>query len=600
LPGGSICRRKSIEPPSASRFNPYDDPLPAPSSPTAASITVRQTLDLLDGPFASLSNGFVRGEYSLWLGSGLSRDRIIGLNGVLHKLIEFLRIRANPGNGNPYKRALDDVLAHANLSDAERARVSYATESANWGDLQIILQRLIEKYSTVLNVTVSGQVPDYLLWNGTSFPETFSTEEPDAEHLCVAILALEGVVTNIASANWDGLLEAAANELGQDQTLYRVCITEADFRGPSTAARLLKFHGCAIRAIQQEAVYRRLLIARSSQIVDWILNPNFQLMREELVSLAAQNRTLMIGMSAQDVNVKQIFGAARNRLEWNWSDDPPPHVFAEDRIGTDQQTILQIAYGEAAFASNESAILDRSCLRAYAKSLLVALVLKVIASKICALMREVTAPGLGAADFDELARGVDQLRNLAAGAAEPDRLAFVRALVRHLSRAKAILQEGRSVAEVKPRYRPISHRPMHIVPYDPNLTPTGQREAASALALFGLGHAARHWTVQADDPDNPRSGAMKIVSPNGSARAFFVAHTTEAIKLFKDGVYSEDEEDVILVHSTERVEQQQRSPSREFGRHGKPGVRHIEMNKMLRTANGIADLNHLFLREIVP
>jgi hypothetical protein len=40
----------------------------------------------------------------------------------------------------------------------------------------------------------------------------------------------------------------------------------------------------------------------------------------------------------------------------------------------------------------------------------VALVLKVISSKICALMREVTAPNLGPADFDQLARGIDELR----------------------------------------------------------------------------------------------------------------------------------------------------------------------------------------------
>jgi hypothetical protein len=292
-----------------------------------------------------------------------------------------------------------------------------------------------------------------------------------------------------------------------------------------------------------------------------------------------------------------MFGAAEHLLAWNWSDDPPPHVFAEDAIGTDQRVILQISYKDA-FARSEAAILDRSCVRAYGKPLLVALVIKVITSKICALMREVTAPGFGPADFDQLTRGIDSLRNLAAEAAEPDRLAYVRALVRHLTRAKAILQEGESPSNATARYRPITHRPTHIAPGDPNLTPTGQREAANALALLGLGHEARYWAVQADDPDNPRSGAIRVTSPNGSARIMFVAHTTQAIRLFKDGVYSEDDEDVILIHSTERVQPQQRSPSREIGRLGKLRARHIEMSEMLQTANGFADLNLRFRQEM--
>jgi hypothetical protein len=125
----------------------------------------------------------------------------------------------------------------------------------------------------------------------------------------------------------------------------------------------------------------------------------------------------------------------------------------------------------------------------------VSLVLKVISSKICALMREVTAPNLAPADFDQLARGIDQLRNLAAEAAEPDRLAFVRALVRHLARAKVMLQEGRSVADAESPYRPISHRPTHIAPLDPILTPTGQREAASVDIREGM--ARRRPTLRA-------------------------------------------------------------------------------------------------------
>jgi hypothetical protein len=93
--------------------------------PTADSITVQETLDLLSGPFASLSAAFNRSEYSLWLGSGISRDRVIGLNGILHKLVEFLRTHIDPFDVTcPYRLALDMVLDHANLSpDEKRSRL---------------------------------------------------------------------------------------------------------------------------------------------------------------------------------------------------------------------------------------------------------------------------------------------------------------------------------------------------------------------------------------------------------------------------------------------------------------------------------------------
>lgn len=51
--------------------------------PTAASISIKETLELLDGDYASDAEGFVQGSYALWLGSGISRGRVIGLDGVL-------------------------------------------------------------------------------------------------------------------------------------------------------------------------------------------------------------------------------------------------------------------------------------------------------------------------------------------------------------------------------------------------------------------------------------------------------------------------------------------------------------------------------------
>jgi hypothetical protein len=152
--------------------------------PNAATISVRQTIELLDGPFASLAAAFNRGEYALWLGSAISRERVAALNGVLSKLIEFLRIRITAADECPYRRALNQVIDIANPSEHERGRISFAQDSAAWPDLPVLLKRLAEKYSTVLAVSVEGQPDaDYLLWEGTDFAHTFANEEPDAEHL---------------------------------------------------------------------------------------------------------------------------------------------------------------------------------------------------------------------------------------------------------------------------------------------------------------------------------------------------------------------------------------------------------------------------------
>ena len=74
--------------------------------PTAATITMKETLDLLDGPYLAVSEGVTEGLYAFWLGSGISRERVIGLDGVLAKLVEFLRTRASSAADGGHSKAL--------------------------------------------------------------------------------------------------------------------------------------------------------------------------------------------------------------------------------------------------------------------------------------------------------------------------------------------------------------------------------------------------------------------------------------------------------------------------------------------------------------
>ncbi|MCJ7871482.1 SIR2 family protein [Phaeobacter sp. J2-8] len=264
--------------------------------PTAKSISVAETIELLDGPLSSFSEGFQAGLYALWLGSGISRERVVGLDGVLAKLLENLRLRIT-GTDCEHRRTLQSILGLADLSAGEMSQVDLNQPVASWPIQGILIDRLWNKYSKVLGSEVQGQSFDYLLWDVLDFPGTFSAQRADAEHLAIAMLVLEGVVSDLATANWDGLLEAAMVELGRPSETFRVAVTGGDLHGPPGIGTLYKFHGCAKRAIENEAQYRSLLVARETAITHWGQNANFTQMRQQLRALIARSRTLMIGLS---------------------------------------------------------------------------------------------------------------------------------------------------------------------------------------------------------------------------------------------------------------------------------------------------------------
>src|SRR6266852_2036129 len=93
--------------------------------PAAATISVRETLDLLDGSFLALAQGVGQGRYALWLGSGISRDRVPDLKGVIKKILSYLRDRINPADPNcRFLIALKEILKLAELSSAEEVGVA--------------------------------------------------------------------------------------------------------------------------------------------------------------------------------------------------------------------------------------------------------------------------------------------------------------------------------------------------------------------------------------------------------------------------------------------------------------------------------------------
>src|SRR5471032_1696512 len=90
--------------------------------PPAATISVRDTLDLLDKSFPTFAQGIADGRYAFWLGSGISLGVVPGLRGVVETVIEFLRANRDPADAAcKFNYALEEVFQLAGLNAGQIA-----------------------------------------------------------------------------------------------------------------------------------------------------------------------------------------------------------------------------------------------------------------------------------------------------------------------------------------------------------------------------------------------------------------------------------------------------------------------------------------------
>ncbi|MFX6869035.1 hypothetical protein ABTH37_18610, partial [Acinetobacter baumannii] len=120
----------------------------------------------------------------------------------------------------------------AQPSPDEWGRIDLDQVPTTWPDYEILAARLVNNYARMLNVTVDGEEADYLLWNVLDAANVYSDPaiEPDAEHLCLAALAIEGVASEMPTANWDNLIERAVQRLAGNQPVMRVVVAPNDVR----------------------------------------------------------------------------------------------------------------------------------------------------------------------------------------------------------------------------------------------------------------------------------------------------------------------------------------------------------------------------------
>jgi hypothetical protein len=572
--------------------------VPGATSTSATSISVLETLELLDNEFASLAHAVAEGRYTFWLGSGISRSRVDGLREVIPRVLEFLRSRIDPIDPNClYKKAMEEALGFANLSTEEQKEVRLDRATHTWPILEMVVLRLTGEYSNLLNVRIHGQPADYLVWEAVDVVSSFASigVDPDCEHYCIAVLALEGLLPNIVSANWDGLIERALEDLTtNDQVIMSIRVRPDDLREPNLRSQLIKIHGCAVRARHDETEYRRYLVGSKTQILTWPHDEDHRVMRQALVLLATTTPTLMIGLSGQDTNIQDIFAEAKEAMAWPWPGERPALVFAEDAIQQYQRTILQITYGTS-YESHAPDIEASAHVRAFAKPLLVALVLHNLATKMAAFAVQAHAPNVSTAtDAAEIAKGLVNLRDAVAAHTDGDRYLFIIGFLGSLSRAMAQFQEGH-VSPGSVPYRAVSGNPVHEIPSEPGLSTGGMPQLAMALGLLGLGLGDGSWDLTHNSgTGDPRDCPIEAVSASGTARVFFAANQSAAMQLELSGGFDPTDDDVIVIHSMNPLPAMPRSPVATVGRTGHGGPRDVDMRDLLTSADDLADLRRQF------
>jgi hypothetical protein len=66
-----------------------------------------------------------------------------------------------------------------------------------------------------------------------------------------------------------------------------------------------------VYATKEPAVFRKYLTGGRTQITEWPDNPEFAAMVNTVISVATNQKTMLLGLSIQDYNLQTIFSKAK-------------------------------------------------------------------------------------------------------------------------------------------------------------------------------------------------------------------------------------------------------------------------------------------------
>ena len=578
----------------------------------AVTMSMLDVLRKLDGEFAEVAAAFENGEFALWVGSGISRGAP-NLGKLIERAMEFLRKgAADPATADDFTPALEEALRIAEANQADVAP-HLNTAFENWPEVlrTDVIGRLWNEYSELLDVRVPNKDDDYLLWDGIDVREAFANPPPPAaEHLAIAILVLEGVAQEIASANWDGFIEAAVDRLGRGCSGNLQVVVDPDhLRDGAAKARLLKFHGCIIHATQDPAKYRQFLTGSATQINDWANNGLFAAMIGRATAVATDKKTLMVGLSLQDVNLQQLFGSARKEHPWPWPAAPAAqgHVFCNAKdLGDKHIAMLKIVYG-ASYNANIAAIKASALIKAWPEQVLPALALRVVTDKLNLLMVQRLSAGAPAGLAGELTKALDRLRDVIASQAAGDQTDCMNLAIGAWSRLVSIYRDGK-LSDHPERYEAISGTTVPHVANDANAVAAGFGDLAMVLALLEQGLAGT-WSLAPASVAEIAGGALvaKGSYPGAQARPVFVVQgAKQALLLQKSGALNDNS---VVIHGDDMwrllgpgaagaAPPSPRGRRRPPGRSNRQQPIHVCLKPIVEGATDLEDLRRRFVSEV--
>ncbi|MFJ2620149.1 SIR2 family protein [Glutamicibacter sp. NPDC087344] len=568
-------------------------------------------LERFGSTFSDFSSAFNEGQYALWLGSGISRERVPNVYTFIERIVEHLRSNiVDEDTDCAYRTALNDVLSLAGLNREELESLDFSIEVEKWPLRNRIAATLVTNYARVLDVHVGDENPaDYLVWTGLDVPNTYGAAElePDVEHYCIAILMLEGLVASAVTANWDGLIEKALDKLTPVfSSLVRVAVKPEDFRNTGPRMEVIKFHGCAVRAREDESEYRDLLIARESQISGWSEQPANKSMRKHLEVLFADRLTLVIGLSAQDADLHTVFAGAIQDLERPWPASAPAVVLSEEHLESYHRNLLALTYGSN-HQENRSAIAQSALLGAYGKPTLMALVLLSLTEKLSFLIEYGVGDAWDQTAVRQLQTDLLSLRDSVARRANPNnqdkfehsmlvkfQREFFARLIDAVNLTLSIFRTGRPPTAGVDQYRPLSDSPVGQAVHNVDFPSKQFGLLGVALALIGRGLTTGYWSVMPGDKNVPRNGVVRLVRENRDTCVFFVKDAATLIALELASGLDDNEGNVLIVVTDEEPAVVTRSPKSKFGRDGKTYAGRFNIASSITDTGSADDLYEAF------
>lgn len=565
--------------------------------------TVVGVLEQLEHGFSDFAASFEAGDYVLWLGSGISRDVVPNVQGLLVHVLEMLRSNVDQTNpGCPYLPALREALTLADLSQDEIDAIDLAAPVASWSDCDGITRRLTSRYDEVLDIPVPGQPADYLVWSGLDVPGTYGDPalEPDVEHFCIALLMVEGVVASAVTANWDGLIERALATLtNEPDAVVRVIVRGEDFRQSGRRVQLIKFHGCAVRAREDEVTYRVLLIARHQQISGWTERNENRVMRTHLELLYTDHPSLVVGLSLQDANMHTMIARSIEDLHRPWPHTPPAVVLAEEQLQTHHRHVLQATY-RTEYENHAAEINESAVLGSFAKPTLLALLLWTLTDKLLAVLSCLPAnSSWSETETERLRLDLLHVRDTVAAHAEPNNRTFLSQLLELTIFVLGIFRTGRAPVSGVAKYEPLSDRPIRDALQNPDFPAAAFGRLAVAISLLGRGQFAGDWAIRTGTTSAPEGGVLTLAAPASAptpreVRVFFAKDTSAAITLTVEGLADEDDPNTLIVLAEREPTAVVRSPRPKYGRVGSTGAARVNIEDLHEAAESADNLYAAF------